>query len=67
MRLETDLAGLAQQPVYDPVSHLLNAVDRADVTHVWVAGAPIVVDRDLVTLDAGALTATARAWQARLQ
>jgi len=62
-----DLGGLAQQPVYDPVSHLLNAVDRADVTHVWVAGAPLVADGELVTLDAGALAATARAWQARLQ
>ena len=62
-----DLGGLAQQPVYDPVSHLLNAVDRADVTHVWVAGAPLVADGELLTLDAAALAATARAWQARLQ
>jgi 5-methylthioadenosine/S-adenosylhomocysteine deaminase len=62
-----DLAGVAQQPVYDPVSHLLNAVDRADVSHVWVAGTPLVADGALVTLDAAALRATARAWQARLQ
>jgi 5-methylthioadenosine/S-adenosylhomocysteine deaminase len=53
--------------VYDPVSHLLNAVDRADVTHVWVAGAPLVADGELSTLDVAALAATARAWHARLQ
>ena len=61
-----DLGGLAQQPVYDPVSHLLNAVDRSDVSHVWVAGTPLVAHGELVALDAAALGATARAWQARL-
>ncbi len=62
-----DLTGLAQLPVYDPVSHLLHAVDRANVAQVWIAGTPVVVDRQLVTLDAQAIAANARAWQARLQ
>jgi 5-methylthioadenosine/S-adenosylhomocysteine deaminase len=62
-----DLSGLAQQPVYDPVSHLSHAVDRANVTHAWIAGAPVLADRRLLTLDGAALAATARAWRARLQ
>lgn len=30
------------QPVYDPVSAILYAAGREDVTHVWVDGAPVV-------------------------
>jgi 5-methylthioadenosine/S-adenosylhomocysteine deaminase len=52
--------------VYDPVSHLLHAADRSDVTHAWIGGTPVLAERRLLTLDAAAVVATARAWQARL-
>ena len=33
-----NLSGLAQQPVYDPVSQLIYAGGRACVEHLWVGG-----------------------------
>ena len=33
-----DLSGLAQQPLYDPVSQLVYTGSSQAVTHVWVAG-----------------------------
>ena len=35
----------ALQPIFDPVSHFVYAASRADVTHVWVAGRPLINDR----------------------
>ena len=34
-------------PCYDPVSHLVYAAGREHVSHVWVAGRPLVVDGGL--------------------
>ncbi|CAG8867505.1 5-methylthioadenosine/S-adenosylhomocysteine deaminase [Pseudomonas fluorescens] len=61
-----DLSGLAQQPVYDPVSQLIYATGRDCVRHVWVAGRQLLDDRRLTRLDEQALTATARAWGDRI-
>jgi 5-methylthioadenosine/S-adenosylhomocysteine deaminase len=62
-----DLSGVQALPVYDPVSHIVHVAERADVSHVWVAGAPVVADRALLALDVAALAARARAWQAKLR
>jgi 5-methylthioadenosine/S-adenosylhomocysteine deaminase len=59
-----DTAGLS--PVYHPVSHLVYAAGRDDVSHVWIAGRPLVQDGRLSALDAGQLRAKARTWQARI-
>lgn len=61
-----DLSGAATQPVFDPVSHLANAVDRACVSDVWVGGVRIVADRRLTTIDEPAMLARTRAWQHKL-
>jgi len=61
-----DLADVATQPVYDPVSHLVHAAGRACVTDVWVGGVRIMTGRRLVTIDEAALLARARAWQQKL-
>jgi 5-methylthioadenosine/S-adenosylhomocysteine deaminase len=61
-----DLSGLAQQPVYDPVSQLIYASGRDCVKHVWVAGKPLLDDRRLTRLDEQALHATACAWGQRI-
>jgi 5-methylthioadenosine/S-adenosylhomocysteine deaminase len=34
-------------PCYDPVSHLVYAAGREQVTHVWIAGEPRLIDREL--------------------
>ncbi|MGY2189159.1 TRZ/ATZ family hydrolase [Pseudomonas sp. SDO5591_S426] len=61
-----DLSGLAQQPVYDPVSQLIYATGRDCVKHVWVAGKQLLDDRRLTRLDEQQLVATAKAWGRRI-
>ncbi|KNH28869.1 N-ethylammeline chlorohydrolase [Pseudomonas syringae] len=61
-----DLSGLAQQPVYDPVSQLIYATGRDCVKHLWVAGKQLLDDRRLTRLDEAQLCATAKAWGRRI-
>ncbi|MBA1230590.1 TRZ/ATZ family hydrolase [Pseudomonas viridiflava] len=61
-----DLSGLAQQPIYDPVSQLIYATGRDCVSHVWVAGKPLLDNRRLTRMDEQALRDTAMAWGQRI-
>lgn len=61
-----DLSGLAQQPIYDPVSQLIYATGRDCVKHLWVAGKQLLDDRKLTRMDEQQLTATAIAWGQRI-
>ncbi|QKZ06200.1 TRZ/ATZ family hydrolase [Pseudomonas eucalypticola] len=61
-----DLSGLAQQPIYDPVSQLIYATGRECVKHVWVAGKALLDDRRLMRLDEQALVDTAQRWGQRI-
>ncbi|MGH8386662.1 MAG: TRZ/ATZ family hydrolase [Pseudomonas sp.] len=61
-----DLSGLAQQPIYDPVSQLIYATGRDCVKHVWVAGKQLLDDRRLTRLDEQQLCATAKRWGQRI-
>jgi 5-methylthioadenosine/S-adenosylhomocysteine deaminase len=61
-----DLGAPELQPVFDPVSHLIYASGREHVTHVWVGGRPVVVDRVLQTVDLAEITAATREWGGRI-
>lgn len=61
-----DLSGLAQQPIFDPVSTLIYATGRECVKHLWVAGKQLLDDRRLTRMDEQQLTATAIAWGQRI-
>ncbi|MGR4039568.1 TRZ/ATZ family hydrolase [Pseudomonas sp. 910_21] len=61
-----DLSGLAQQPIYDPVSQLIYATGRDCVKHLWVAGKQLLDDRRLTRQDEQQLSATARGWGQRI-
>jgi 5-methylthioadenosine/S-adenosylhomocysteine deaminase len=61
-----DLSGLAQQPVYDPVSQLVYATGRDCTSHVWVAGKQLLDNRRLTRMDEQALRDTAIAWGRRI-
>ncbi|SFS28946.1 TRZ/ATZ family hydrolase [Pseudomonas sp. NFACC42-2] len=61
-----DLTGLAQQPIYDPVSQLIYATGRDCVKHLWVAGKQLLDDRQLTRMDEQQLTTTAIAWGKRI-
>lgn len=61
-----DLSGLAQQPLYDPVSQLIYASSRDCVEHVWVGGKQLLDARRLTRLDEQRIIANARAWGAKI-
>lgn len=57
-----DLSGLAQQPIYDPVSQLIYASGRDCVKHLWVGGKQLLEDGRLTRMDESELITKARAW-----
>jgi 5-methylthioadenosine/S-adenosylhomocysteine deaminase len=61
-----ELSSLETLPCFDPVSHLVYTAGREHVSHVWVAGAPRVVDRRLKGLDERDLHDKAIWWQGRI-
>lgn len=61
-----DLSLPETQPVYDPVSQIVYAAGRHQVTDVWVAGRRLLADRRLTTLDWPALRSEVASWQTRL-
>jgi 5-methylthioadenosine/S-adenosylhomocysteine deaminase len=61
-----DLSGLAQQPIYDPVSQLIYASGRDCVKHLWVGGKQLLDERRLTRMDEEELIARARAWGERI-
>jgi len=54
------------QPLYDPVSQLVYACGRDQVTDVWVAGQHLLKERQLTTLDVHEILHRTRDWQARI-
>ncbi len=61
-----DLSDLSCEPVYDPLSHIVYAVSRDQVTDVWVNGRRLLQDRGLTTLDESALRQKAATWRAKI-
>jgi len=61
-----DLGGLRAQPVYDPISQIVYAGHRDQITDVWVAGRRVVEERRLLSVDEQDLLATAERWRARI-
>lgn len=55
------------QPSFNPVSQIVYACSRHQVTDSWIAGRQVLKNRELMTLDEKALLETARRWQERLR
>lgn len=53
-------------PCYEPVSHLIYAAGREQVSHVWVNGKILLNDGELTTLDKTELQHNAAFWQQRI-
>lgn len=64
--IAVDLSYLETQPLYCPVSHIVYAVSRQQVTDVWVAGQRLLKQRRLITIDKDDLKARIADWQRRL-
>lgn len=61
-----DLEHLETLPLYHPISHIVYACSRHQVTDVWVAGKQLLRQRHLTTFDELALKSKVKLWQQRL-
>ena len=61
-----DLGDPLTQPVYDPVSHLVYAASRHDVSDVWIAGRPLLRNGEFTQLDVAAISETVTDWAQRI-
>lgn len=61
-----DLSPAECQPVHNPLSQLVYAAGRQQVSDVWVAGARLLREGELTHMDGDALRARAMQWQSRI-
>lgn len=61
-----DLNHLETQPLYCPISQIVYAANRQQVTDVWVAGKRLLKNRQLTTINVTDLREKIAAWQQRL-
>jgi 5-methylthioadenosine/S-adenosylhomocysteine deaminase len=61
-----DLNELETQPLYCPISQIVYAASRHQITDVWVAGEHLLQSRHLTTFDLKELKASVEKWHARL-
>jgi len=62
-----DLDQIETQPLYDPISQIVYATNRQQVTDVWVAGKQLLKHRQLTTLNIDELRIRISKWQERLK
>lgn len=65
--IAVDLSAIETAPCYDPVSHLVYAANRGQVSHVWVEGAAVLDERQLCKIDRHDILEKAKLWQSKLQ
>ncbi len=61
-----DFGGIDGAPMYHPISQLVYAGNRRQVSDVWVAGRHLVAQRRLTTLDGERILANTRQWRAKI-
>lgn len=61
-----NLQTLETLPLYDPISQIVYAAGRDQVTDVWVAGKQLLKQRQLTTIDPTDLRLKLETWQQRL-
>ena len=64
--IAVDLGQPETEPVYHPISQLVYAAGRHQVTDVWVAGQRLLADRRLTTLDLDEILQRARDWREKI-
>jgi 5-methylthioadenosine/S-adenosylhomocysteine deaminase len=57
-----DLGAINTQPIYDPISQLVYAAGRHQVSHVWVNGRPLLSGGRLTTLNPDDLLQRSQRW-----
>ena len=61
-----NLDTIESQPLYDPVSHIIYAASRNQVSDVWVAGKQLLKNRELTTIDENIILSKTRGWQEKI-
>lgn len=61
-----DMSSIEMQPIYNPVSQLVYAANGSQVTDVWVAGARLMAQRELLRMDLNRLREQTQQWQHRI-
>ena len=61
-----DMSDIATQPMYHPISQVVYAATRQQVTDVWVAGKQLLKNRSLTTIDPDAVITKAQAWAEKI-
>ena len=61
-----ELGGIETQPLYHPISHLVYASSRGQVSDVWIAGRRKLAGGELVDMDVPGLLARAGQWRERI-
>jgi 5-methylthioadenosine/S-adenosylhomocysteine deaminase len=64
--IAVDLAAAESQPVYHPISQLIYATGRHQVSDVWVAGRQLLQNRRLLSLDSDAVLRRVHDWQQKI-
>ena len=62
-----DLSHPETEPMYNPLSQLVYATGRHQVSDVWVAGQRLLADRQLTTLDLAEALQQAREWGTKIR
>ncbi len=62
-----DLDRVSTRPVYDPVSQIVYAAARDQVSDVWIGGTHLLRDRVLGRLDEAELITRVKGWQNRIR
>ncbi|MCH7696530.1 MAG: TRZ/ATZ family hydrolase [Proteobacteria bacterium] len=62
-----DLSALETQPLYEPVSQIIYAASRNQITDVWVAGKQLLKNRELLSMDEEQIKQNVRVWQDKLK
>lgn len=57
---------IAQQPLYNPHLQIVTASTGTQVSHSWVAGQPMMLNKKLVSLNEKAVIQSANNWQEKL-
>lgn len=62
-----NLNEIETQPLYQPISQIVYAASRHQVTDTWVAGKRLMKNRQLLTLDENKLLHKAKEWNERMK
>ncbi len=62
-----NLDEIETQPLFHPISQIVYAASRQQVTDTWVAGKRLMKNRQLLTLDESALIKQAKHWGEKIQ